>query len=93
LQTFDSRSISKKGDDCRVRACNHEDSSVSPSDVLTSSQEDITDGDEKDSSDDMEGSFSGSIRMPGVANNDEEGENLTGDCTISFWSSRSLIVD
>ena len=76
--TSHSRSISEERDDRRVRTSDHEDSSVSSSNVLAGRQKDVANGDEENSSDDVEGSFSSSIRVPGVANDDEEGEDLVG---------------
>lgn len=61
VQSADSRSVCDEGYHGSVGAGNHEDPDVTPSGVLDSSQEHISDRHEQQTRDDVQRPFSGSV--------------------------------
>ena len=60
------------GNDSCVRTSDEEDSDVSPSKRLASGEKKITDHDDEDAKENVHGSLASSVRVHGIADDDEE---------------------
>jgi hypothetical protein len=77
LRTADLRSVRDKGDHGSVGTGDHEDPDVTPSGVLDSGQEHISDGHENKTCDDVQRSLPRAVRVPRVADDDKERKDLS----------------
>ena len=77
ISTAHLRSVCDERDHSSIGAGDHEDPDVTPSGVLDSGQQHISDGHENKTCDDVQRSLPRTVRVPRVADDDKERKDLS----------------